>query len=105
MESNTPLSEQYLEAATEWVDAEAAASLLEDTKSSVMSQKMLACGDIAVNKAEMLVKGSREWMDHLGKINQARTHANRLKIKLDYLKMRHSEWQSEEANNRTQARL
>ena len=102
---NKPLSEQYLEAASEWVEAESAADLLESTKSAVMSQKMLAVGDMAVNKAELLVKASPEWHHHLHEINKARTHANRLKIRLEYLKMRFAEYQSEEANNRLQARL
>ena len=35
-----PISEEYRIVAKQWVDAEAAASLLEDTKSAVLAQKM-----------------------------------------------------------------
>jgi len=102
---NRPISEQYHEAALEWVDAESAATLLEDTKSAVMSQKMLALGDIAVNKAELIVKGRADWHDYLVKINTARTNANRLKVEVEYMRMRFQEWISADANERVQARI
>lgn len=103
---NRPISEQYYEVAMEWVDAEAAASLLEDTKSAVLAQRIAMIGeDMAHNKAENAVKASDQWMDHLQKINEARTHANRLRVKLEAFKMRHSEWQSSQANERLVAKL
>ncbi len=100
-----PISEEFLKAATEWVDAEAAASLLEDTKSAVLSQMMLALGDMPVSKAELQVKASPQWMDTVTKIAKAREAANRAKVKVDYIKMRSSEWQSKEANERLMAKL
>jgi len=105
MIDNRPLSEQYLEIATEWCDAESAADLLESTKSSVLAQRMLSLGDMAVNKAETLVKGTDEWVEYLEKINKARTRANHLKVKVEYMRMKFQEWSSQEANNRAQARL
>lgn len=103
--SNAPLSQQYYEIAHQWVDADAAASLLEDCKSAFLSQKMQMYANQAVSKAEALVKASPEWRDYIEKMVNARKAANLLKVKMETLKMRHSEWQSEEANNRTQARL
>ena len=88
-----------------WVDAEAAASLLEDTKSAVLAERMIALGDMAVNKAEMTVKASQEWKDNLRTISMARQAANRLKVQMEYLRMKFSEWQSHEATKRTEARL
>jgi hypothetical protein len=41
----------------------------------------------------------------LKKILAAREKADRLRINVDYIKMRHSEWQSAEANNRAEMRL
>ena len=109
MSDNLPLYEQYRIAALEWVDAEAAASLLEDLKSSFLAEMMgnLMASEpkMAVNRAEQEVKGSGEWRDHVTSIIEARKLANRCKVRVEYIKMRHQEWISQEANNRTEARL
>ena len=86
-ERDRPLSEQYRIVARQWVDAESAAQLLEDTKSSVLAQKMLALGDMAVNKAEMQIKASDDWMAHIKVIVEARKEANLKKVHLEYLRM------------------
>jgi len=49
MDSNLPLSEQYRLIAKKWVDADAAASILEETKSAYLSSCMLALGDMPVS--------------------------------------------------------
>ncbi len=103
--ANLPWSEQYRIIAKSWVDAEAAASLLEDTKSALLAERMSALGDMAVSKAEMTVKASQEWRYNLAAIALARQAANRLKVQLEYLRMKFSEWQSHEATKRTEARL
>lgn len=105
MESNRPWSEVYWEAGKEWSDKEAAAQLLEDTKSAMQAQWQTELGDIPVNRAEQTVKGSARWMEHVKKIVEARRVANLAKVKLEYIKMRHMEQQSEEANHRAGARL
>jgi hypothetical protein len=102
---NAPLSEQFRLAAEEWVDADSAANLLEETKGAVLSRMMAAYGDIAVSRAEMNVKASDAWMDHLQKMLAAREKAALLKVKVVYIKMRFQEWQSAEANNRAEMRL
>ena len=103
--NNATLSEQYAEIAERWVDADAAANLLEDCKSAFLSQRMLACGDMAVNKAEMSVKGSRDWEDYIRKTVAARKQANLCKVQMETIKMRFQEWISEDANRRVEARL
>ncbi len=103
--TNLPWSEQYRIVAKKWVDAEAAASLLEDTKSAVLSEKMLALGDMPVSKAEMIVKGSPEWRGELHSINTHRQAANMLKVQKDYIHMKFMEWQSENATKRAEMRL
>ena len=100
-----PVSELWLKAALTWGDLEAAADLLESTKSSVMSQMMAIHGDIPVSKAEMLVKRSPEWIDHVEKVCNARKAANLAKVKVDYYKMRASEEMSKEATARLEAKL
>jgi hypothetical protein len=107
--SDLPLYEEYRLAALEWVDAEAAASLLEDCKSSFLAEMMGNLMDenpkMAVNRAEQEVKASTEWRDHVTSIIEARKTANRCKVQVDYIRMRHQEWISTEANNRLEAKL
>jgi hypothetical protein len=63
-ESERPLSEQFRLVAVEYADAEAAASLLEELKTTTleaMKTKLIAAnGDMADNKAERLVKSFDE---------------------------------------------
>lgn len=103
--SNQPISEEYRIVAKQWVDAEAAASLLEDTKSAVLAQKMAALGDMPVSKREMQVKASNDWTDFIEKMVEARKKANFLKVQLEYIRMRSGEWQSLEASKRAEMRL
>ena len=103
--SNLPWSEQFRIVAKSWVDAEAAASLLEDTKSAVLAEKMLALGDMPVSKAEMIVKGSKEWRGELLSITTNRQVANRLKVQMEYIRMKFMEWQSQNATKRAEMRL
>jgi uncharacterized coiled-coil DUF342 family protein len=105
MNSNNPISEQYRLASLKWVKANAAADLLEETKSAVLSQKMAALGDMPVSHAERAVKSSPAWQEHIEKIVDARREANELKVEADYLRMKFYEWQSHEATARVEARL
>ena len=100
-----PISEEFRLVAKSWVDAEAAAQLLEDTKSSVLAQMILKQGDIAHNKAETAVKASEDWRDHVARIVEARREANMRKVHLEHIRMKFSEWQSVNANLRHEARL
>lgn len=108
MNSNLPLYEQFRIAALEWTDAEAAASLLEDTKSAVMSEMMgkaMAEGAKSIAAAEQAVKSTQEWRDHVTSIIEARQVANRAKVEVEYIKMRFQEHMSQEANARIEVRL
>ena len=102
---NRPLSEQYYEASLEWADLNAAASLLEDTKSARLSQKVLAMGDMAINRAEAIVKASPEWVKQIEEIVEARRVANRAFAKREYIHMRAMEQHSHEATERVAARI
>ncbi len=103
--SNAPFSEQFRIAAKEWVEADAAATILEETKSAVLSQMMVKLGDIPVSRAEMQVKASPEWKDHIDRMVKAREAANLLKVKMEWLRMRFGEWQSQEATKRAEMKL
>lgn len=100
-----PISEEFRLVAKAWVDAEAAAQLLEDTKSSVLAQMILKQGDISHNKAETISKASDAWTDHVGKIVDSRKEANLRKVQMEFLRMKFSEWQASDANQRNERRM
>lgn len=79
--------------------------MLEEAKSAIFSQKVLTQGDIPVNRAEAYVKGSPDWYDYIKKMVDAKTHANKLRVQVDYLKMRAMEEQSAEASKRAEMRI
>jgi len=101
----TPISEQWANAAKAWVDAEAAASLLEETKSAVLSQMMMQSTEKTVAAKEMSVKAGDAWRDHVEKMVTARRAANLAKVKKEFLWLKFSEWQSKEANHRAEMKL
>jgi hypothetical protein len=102
---NLPWSEQYRIVAKQWVNAEAAASILEETKSAQLARLMLAQGDMPVSRAEMNVKASEEWEAYLENMTKARAAASKLKVQLEYIRMKFMEWQSENATKRAEMRL
>jgi hypothetical protein len=104
-DDNLPLSEQFRIIAKKWVDADSAASLLEETKSSFLSKKMAAHGDMPVSRAEMMVKASSDWSDYIKTMVEAREKAALLKVQLEYIRMRFHEWQSHEATKRAEMKL
>ena len=103
--SNQPISEQFRLAAKDWVDKDSAASMLEETKTAVLAQRMAALGDMAVNRAEQIVKASQEWHDWIAGMVKARTASNLAKVKLEYIRMRFHEQNSHEATKRAEMKL
>jgi hypothetical protein len=88
-----------------YVDLDAGARLLEDTKSAVFAQRCKAQGDVSVARAEMEVRASTAWADHLKVVVEARTKANRAKIEADYAKAKLMEQAQNRADERQQMRL
>jgi hypothetical protein len=105
MNENLPISEQYRITAKKWIDADAAASLLEETKSAFLAKRMTALGDMPVSRAEMTIKASPEWSDYISKMVRAREQASLLKVQLEYIRMKFGEWNSETATKRAEMRL
>lgn len=105
MSHNLSIADMYLEASNTWCDLENAASLLEDTKSIIFSQFVLKQQASSVAKAELLARTLPEWKEHVEKIVEARTAANKAKVKVEYLKMRGWEETSKAADNRIQSKL
>lgn len=105
--SNEPISLQWARAAEHWVDLDSAATLLEETKSAVLSQMMmrLVDGRTAVNRAEMEVKASPEWHTHITKLTSARKAANMAKVRMEFLRLKFFEDNSRAATERVTARM
>lgn len=104
-QANLPWSEQYRIVAKEWVELDRAASMLEETKSAVLSQRMAALGDIPVSHAERTVKSSDEWQDFIKSMVDARSQANLKKVQMEYLRMKFMEWNSVNATRRAEMKL
>jgi len=102
---NIPPSEQWYHAAQKWADLNAAADMLEEGKSAFLSQKMIRLGDVPVSRAELAVKASPEWADYIKKMVRAREQANLARIEAEFLKMRFTEWQAQDANQRQELRM
>lgn len=105
MSNEFAFSERYRIAGEAWVDKEAAASALEESKSSVMAQRQTMMGDIPVNRAEQMVKASVFWKDYIESMVRARQAANLAKVQMEYEKLRFYEAQSHSANTRAEMRL
>ncbi len=102
---NQPPSEQYRLAAKTWVDLDGAARLLEETKSAVLSQRQKALGDMPAAHSEREVKASAEWADFIERMVAARTAANLAKVRMEWTRMRFSEWISMDATRRAEMKL
>jgi hypothetical protein len=105
MRNDVPVSELYRLAAIEWVAMDAAARLLDEGKSAYIAQQINKLGDMPHAKAERIVKSSPEYADYIKKMVNAKTSANRQRVEIDFLKMRHMERNSEEANARAERKL
>lgn len=102
LDNNPDWAEEYRLAGRDWADKEAAATILEDTKSAVMAKMQLEHGDIPVNRAEQKVKSSLEWEEHIKTIVEARRVANIARVDLEALRMEFSVWNNREANARAE---
>lgn len=103
--ANQPYSEQFRMVAKDWVDKDAAARMLEESKTAVLSRKISDQGDMPHAHAERIVKASDEWHEWIKGMCDARTAANLAKVKLKYVEMKYFENQSANASQRAEMRL
>lgn len=88
-----PIVEQFRIVALQYVDAEAAADLLSEMKTTTLERlkseliERLKDPDMADNKAERMVKAGTDWPEYLEKLTSARKRAHKLKLQLEYLRM------------------
>lgn len=106
---NKPISEQFRLAAEDWAKFDAAARMREEGKTTFLSSlKTKVIGDdpkMSEAKAERLVKSGEEWWSYIAQMVSDRNEANKRKINMDYLRMRHSEEMSFDASKRAEMRL
>lgn len=104
-----PISEQFRIVAKQWVDADAAASLMEELKTTTLEKMkndlIERDGPMPDNTATRLAKCHPDWEQYLRDMCKHRADANRLKVQMEYIRMKHSEWQSAEATARAERRL
>lgn len=103
--NDKPISEEYRLAAKDMVALEAAANLLEESKTATLARLVSDQGDIPVNRAETNVKASKQWQEYLKSMVQARHDASLAKVKVKWIEMRFNERQSSEATARSERRL
>lgn len=99
------LAERYRTTAKEWAEAEAGASLLEETKSAVLAQLSLAAPATSITGADRLAKAGPEWRAHLVTMVEARRVANLKKVQLKYIEMLFYTRQGADADRRAEMRL
>ena len=108
-ENERLLSEEFRLVALAWADADSAASLQEELRSTTLEQwktELIAkYGDMPDSHAERRVKAEPRWEAYIRKMCADRAEANKRKAQMEYLRMRFHEWQSREANQRHEARL
>jgi len=105
VKNDYPISEQYRIAAEHWCDLDAAARMLESSKSAIVAQWVNDYGDIPISRAEAKVKASDDYLRLVEDVENARTKANKAKVQCEYLRMRFSEEVSRDANARIERKL
>ena len=94
-ERERPISEQFRIVALQFVDADGAASLLEEMKTTTLAQmksNLIALeGEMPDSKAERIVKSGPDWSAYIKEMVDKRTQANKLKLQLEYLRMKERE--------------
>lgn len=100
------LTERYRKVAKEFAEAHAAASIMEESKTLCLAERMNKLDDgLSMAKREMMVKASPEWRDYIKSMVDLRTQANLKKAELEWIKMRFQETMSEQATLRAETRL
>jgi len=86
LEHERPLAERYRLAAGAWRQADRLAKDYKENKEAVLSRMVMEAmrqdPGLATNKAERMVKGSKQWAEFLEKLIEACNKAADLKIEL-----------------------
>ncbi len=82
------------------MDKEAAANVLEETKTAFLAKRKAELGDVTDAHAERVVKASLDWLDYITSMCNARQAANHARVRVEVIRMRFWEYNSHEANRR-----
>jgi hypothetical protein len=108
-ESERSIVEKFRLVALKYVDADAAASLMEELKSTAMEERKSALiaerGDMADNKAERLVKSSPDWRAYITEMCRLRSVANKYKLQLEVIRMEERQMDREYWHGRSEAKM
>lgn len=89
------ITEEFRIVANQFVEADGAASLMEEMKSTQLAQMktrlMESEGDMSDAKAERVVKSGEDWPAYIEKMVENRTKANKLRLQLEWIRMRERE--------------
>ena len=91
-----------IKAGEDWADKDAAANLLEETKSSILAKLKNESGAKSDAAAETLAKCHPDYQAHLDRMCEARRVANRAKVKYDSAKILAEMRRSEESTRRAE---
>lgn len=99
------LVERLRLAGEEWSDLDAAANLLEETRSTTLARIMTEWADVSVAKAEMLAKADMRYVQHVKDMVEARRMANRAKVRWESGRAFVELARSVESTNRAQMQM
>lgn len=94
-----------IRAGEEWSDLDAAASLLEETRKSVLAKLMNECQAASIGAKEMFALADEEYRKHVATMITARKVANRARVRYDSAKVLAELRRSEESTRRAELQL
>ena len=95
-----------IESGNDWADKESAASLLEDTRHSILAEIMNNQDSKLSNSAkETLARASKDYIAHIQKMTSARHEANKAKVKWEASKTLASLRQTQESLKKAEMNL
>ena len=104
-EHEQPLSEQYRIAAKEYVKAKSISDLADALKPTRFAELMQAHADVAVSRAELAVRASQEWKDHVASVVAASEAADMARHKVKWSEMKFQEWVMQTAHSRKEREM
>lgn len=91
-ESERNITEEFRLVALEYVDADASANLLEELKTATLAQMKSSLivdrGEMPDSRADRLVRSGPDWKEYIEKMVEARAKANKLKLQMEWIRMR-----------------
>jgi hypothetical protein len=102
---NRPISEIFRLVALQYLDAQSAARLYEETKSSFRAKLIMDTEGKSMAEREMKALASDEYATFVNTMCANQDKALRLKLQMEVIRMRFSEQQSAEASNRKEMGL